>query len=141
MDVAPTLANLFHLNDLGRFEGTSLASELLNGVDDPGRVTFHEYYLPENEFYGGGDPLKLVSARTDQYDLVLNRERGTYELYDWTADYYEQRDLYEDQARSPEVARLRSALGAFIVQASPNQTPPLQSPPWGPLTGGRSISE
>jgi arylsulfatase A-like enzyme len=114
MDVAPTLANLLDLNDRGRFEGTSLASELMNGVDDPDRATFHEYYLPENQFHGAEEPLKFVSVRTDRYDLILNREHGTYELYDWTVDYYEQHDLYEERSRSPEATRLRSLLGAFV---------------------------
>ena len=114
MDIAPTLANLLRLNDAGRFEGTSLAWELFKGSDDSDRVIFHEYYLPENAFRGGGDPLEFVSARTGQLDLILNRKRGTYELYAWPVDYYEQHDLYENEARSPEVRRLQSMLGAFV---------------------------
>jgi arylsulfatase A-like enzyme len=114
MDVAPTLANLVHLNDQGKFEGTSLAWELVRGIDDPSRVTFHEYYLPENLFRGNGDPLEFVSARSARYDLILNRRRGTYELYDWPSDYFEQHDLYEDQARAPEVTHMQSLLGAFV---------------------------
>jgi arylsulfatase A-like enzyme len=116
MDVAPTLANLASLNMKGRFEGTSLLPEALEGKTDPLRTTFHEYYLPENEFRGHGDPLEFVSLRTDKYDLVLNRKHGSYELYDWRADYWEEHDLYEERARTPEVARLRSLLGAFIYR-------------------------
>jgi arylsulfatase A-like enzyme len=114
MDIAPTLANLLGLPNWSRFEGTSLVPELLNGVTDPTRMTFHEYYLPENEFRGNGEPLEFVSVRTNQYDLVLNRKHGTYELYEWNGDYYEQQDLYEERAQRPEVSRLRSALGTFI---------------------------
>jgi arylsulfatase A-like enzyme len=114
MDVAPTLANLLRLDDAGRFEGTSLAPELLEGAHDPGRVLFHEFYLPENEFQGSVDPLELVSARSDDYDLILNRERGTYELFDWKSDYFERHELYEEQSRLPEIVRLRSLLGAFV---------------------------
>jgi choline-sulfatase len=116
MDVAPTIANLFNLNTKGRFEGTSLAPELLNGTSDADRMTFHEFYLPENLFRGHGDPLEFVSLRTDKLDLVLNRKHGTYELYDWIADYWEMNDLYEERARTPEVAHLRSLLGAFILR-------------------------
>lgn len=116
MDVAPTMANLFNLNTKVRFEGTSLAPELLDGASDPNRLVFHEYYLPENVFRGHGDPLEFVSLRTDQYDLILNRKHGTYELYDWRADYWEKNDLYEERGRTPEVAHLRSLLAAFVVR-------------------------
>ena len=119
MDIAPTLANLLSLDDQGRFEGTSLAPELINGVEDAGRITFHEYYLPERGFSGAGDPLEFVSLRTDRYDLILNRNHGTYELYEWSVDYYEQHGLYEEQSRSPEVAHLRSVLGTFLQTYAP----------------------
>jgi arylsulfatase A-like enzyme len=118
MDIAPTVASLLHLNDQGKFEGTSLTWELVRGSNDPKRVLFHEYYLPENIFRGSGDPLEFVSARSNQYDLILNRKRGTYELYEWPVDYYEQHDLYEELARSPEVTHLKSLLGAFVQQKS-----------------------
>jgi arylsulfatase A-like enzyme len=124
MDVAATMANLFGLNAKGRFEGTSLASELLNGASDAGRLVFQEFFLPENVFRGHGEPLEFVSLRTDRYDLILNRKHGSYELYDWTADYWEQNDLYEEQAHTPEVAHLRSLLGAFVMRyASASVTP------------------
>jgi arylsulfatase A-like enzyme len=124
MDVTPTMANLFGLNPKGRFEGTSLAAELLNGTTDPDRLVFHEFYLPENVFRGHGDPLEFVSARTDRYDLVLNRKHGSYELYDWNADYWEQNDLYEELAHTPEVAHLRSLLAAFVQRYNPVSVSP-----------------
>jgi arylsulfatase A-like enzyme len=114
MDIAPTLANLLDLDTGGRFEGTSLAPEILDGAHDPNRVLFHEFYLPENEFHGNIDPLELVSVRTNDYDLILDRKRGTYELFDWRVDYFEQHGLYELRARLPEVVRLRSLLGEFV---------------------------
>ena len=126
MDVAPTLANLIGLDTKGRFEGTSLAPELLEGKSDPKRMLFHEYDLPENEFRGKGDPLEFVSLRTDQYDLILNRLHGTYELYDWAADYWELSNLYEERARLPEVAQLRAVLNTFVFKyraGSPAKTP------------------
>ncbi len=55
MDIAPTLANLLGLDTKGRFEGTSLAPELLLAATDPKRMLFHEYDLPENEFRGKGE--------------------------------------------------------------------------------------
>lgn len=116
MDVAPTLGNLLGLPHTERFDGTSLVPELLSGATDDHRVVFHEYYLPENEFRGHGDPLEFVSVRTDRYDLILNRDHGTYELYDWSADYWEEHDLYAELAGTPVIARIRSLLAAFQLR-------------------------
>jgi arylsulfatase A-like enzyme len=113
MDIAPTIADLAGRTERPSFEGTSLLPELLTRQRDPARTVFHEFYLPE--FVNRGkDPLPIVSARSARYNLVLNRNRGNYELYDWTTDYFEQHDLYESMARTPEVAHLRSLLSAFI---------------------------
>jgi choline-sulfatase len=114
MDIVPTIADLLRLSSAS-FEGTSLLPEALAAKGDPNRVLFHEYYLPERGFRGQ-DPLEIVSVRNARYNLVLDRTRGMYELYDWTADYFERRDLYEDQARSPDVLRLRSLLGSFVLR-------------------------
>jgi arylsulfatase A-like enzyme len=131
MDVAPTLVNLLGLQHTEKFEGTSLVPELLAGATDAHRVVFHEYYLPENEFRGHGDPLEFVSVRTDRYDLILNREHGSYELYDWSADYWEEHDLYAELAGTPEIARIRSLLAAFLLRYTGNaaaKAPPATPP-------------
>ncbi|MGA2447054.1 MAG: hypothetical protein ABTD50_00085 [Polyangiaceae bacterium] len=44
----------------------------------------------------------------------FSSSRRAYELYDWPFDYFEQHDLYEEQARAPEVAHLQSLLGVFV---------------------------
>jgi arylsulfatase A-like enzyme len=115
MDIAPTVLDMLHVPEQSAFNGSSLVTELLTQQGDPKRLLFHEYYLPEFVMRGK-DPLQIVSVRDARYDLILNRDRGTYELYDWTEDYYEQHELYESMARSPEAARLRSLLGAFVGQ-------------------------
>ncbi|HZU83637.1 MAG TPA: sulfatase [Polyangiaceae bacterium] len=115
MDVAPTIADLLRL-DAPRLEGTSLAPELLTGGADPRRTIFHEFYLQERLLHGY-EPLEIVSLHSGRYNLVLDRVRGTYELYDFERDYFEQQDLYEEEVRSPEVARMRTLLGAFVASA------------------------
>jgi arylsulfatase A-like enzyme len=114
MDVSATIADLLHLPAAG-YEGTSLLPEMLAGVRDHGRALFHEFYLPERGFRGE-DPLGIVSVRTPSYNLVFDRTQGSYELYDWQNDYFEQHDLYEERARSPEVLHLRSLLHSFVGQ-------------------------
>jgi len=115
MDVAPTILDLMKVSQPPQFNGWSLVPEALGNKPDPRRLLFHEFYLPEFVLRGK-DPLQIVSVRDDRWDLILNRDRGTFELYDWRADYYEQHELYESMSRSPEVARLRSSLGAFLQQ-------------------------
>lgn len=115
MDIAPTILDLLHAPQPSQFNGWSLMPELLGNKSDPKRTLFHEFYLPEYVLRGK-DPLDIVSARDDRYNLILNRGQGTFELYDWRADYYEQHELYEEMAHAPEVSHLRSELGAFIQQ-------------------------
>jgi arylsulfatase A-like enzyme len=114
MDIAPTITDLVRRFERPPFQGTSLLRELIWSQEDPNRVLFHEFYLPERLFHGY-DPLEMVSVRRGRWNLILNRVQGTYELYDWTADYFELNDLYEEQAGVPEVMQLKSLLGAFIT--------------------------
>jgi arylsulfatase A-like enzyme len=115
MDISPTMLDLMRIAEPPQFNGTSLIPELLLGQHDPKRYLFHEYYLPEF-ILRGKDPLQIVSVRDSHWDLILDRDRGLYELYDWPADYYEQHDLYETMALTPEVGHLRSMLGSFLLQ-------------------------
>jgi arylsulfatase A-like enzyme len=123
MDIAPTVADLLHWNDKADFEGTSLVPELLGGPGQPSRALFHELYLPERHFHGF-EALELVSVHKDRYNLVLNRARGTYELYDWTADYFEQNDLFEERAHDQDVRDLKALLAAFVQQAGTGRDAP-----------------
>jgi len=61
---------------------------------------------------------------------------GTYELYDWVADYWELHDLYEERARLPEVAQLRAILNTFVYKYRPGGA--ASKPPTA--TGGFSMS-
>jgi len=115
MDIVPTVADLLRWNDRAEFEGTSLVPELLGAPGQPARVLFHELYLPERYFHGY-QPLEIVSLHNERYNLVLNRVHGTYELYDWTADYFEQNDLFEERAQDPDVRELKRLLGSFVQQ-------------------------
>jgi arylsulfatase A-like enzyme len=115
MDIAPTVADLLRWNDRAEFEGTSLVPELLGGAGQPSRALFHEMYLPER-FFHGYQGLEIVSVHKDRYNLVLNRLHGTYELYDWTTDYFEQNDLFADRSETPEARELKALLGSFVQQ-------------------------
>ncbi len=120
MDIAPTIAQLVGADTGMSFEGRSLVPEILLARrirGDGDRAVFHQFFLPEREFHGY-EPLEMVSIHQGPYNLVLNRVRGVYELYDWTVDYYEQHDLYEERAGLPEIRRLRALLSAFVAQSS-----------------------
>jgi arylsulfatase A-like enzyme len=137
IDVGPTILGLMRAKAMPDTQGTSLVPELFSHVHDAKRLLFHEFYLPELVLRGR-DPLQMVSVRDARYNLIVNRERGTYELYDWTVDYFEQRDLYAGMARTQDGARLRSLLGSFVLQfdnrpdtaaLAPGAGAPGESPP------------
>jgi arylsulfatase A-like enzyme len=115
IDIAPTIADLVH-GGLPSSEGTSLMPELLAGWTDAKRTILHEFYLPERLFRGY-EPLEIVSLHSGRYNLILNRVRGAYELYDFSTDYFEQKDLYEERAGSPEVLHLRALLSGLVARA------------------------
>ena len=126
MDLAPTILGLMRAPIPLTMEGTSLLPELTSAQRDPQRVLFHEYFLPEFVLRGK-DPLQIVSVHDDRWNLILNRDRGTYELYDWTADYFERQDLYESLGRTKEGTHLRSLAPAASSCSSPAVPP---RPPW-----------
>ncbi len=113
MDVAPTLADIIRGGDRMDFHGVSLVPEIFQGVDDRSRMLFSEFYLGERD-YRGEDPLVMVSLRTDQWNFILDRVHGTYELYDWLRDPYEETDRFEDDARLPKVLRFRALISSFL---------------------------
>ena len=115
MDIAPTVVDIARVVPRAELEGTSLLPEILAGQKDASRVLFHEFFLAERIFHGY-EPLEIVSLHKGNYNLVLNRLKGTYELYDWTADYFEQHDLYEEEAHLPDVQHLKSLLSGFLQQ-------------------------
>jgi arylsulfatase A-like enzyme len=115
MDIVPTIADIVRADPRADLEGNSLLPEILAGQKDTQRVLFHEFYLAERVFHGY-EPLEIVSMHRGNYNLVLNRLKGTYELYDWTRDYFEQDDLYEERALSPDVQHSKAILSAFLHQ-------------------------
>lgn len=92
MDIAPTLINLLRLQPPRPLYGSSLVAELLSGATRRGRTTFHQLFLLERAWQGG-DPLSLVSVRTDRFNLIHDRARDQYELYDYRKDPLETNDL------------------------------------------------
>ena len=113
MDIVPTITDLLRAPEKMDVEGTSLWPEILRGETDANRILFHEIYLGERDFQGK-DPLEQVSVRDKSWNLILDRVHGSYHLYDYTTDYAEAHDLFEEQASSSHARQLRSLLGAFV---------------------------
>lgn len=117
LDIYPTLADLLSMKEAHALCGESLAPILLGSATEVRRTSFHEFYLPERAARDGKDPLVKVSARDGQYNLVLNREDGSYELYDWKADYFETENLVDSAEHRDAFVRLRSEIAAFVHSA------------------------
>lgn len=113
MDVAPTLANLLRLEPSPRFRGASLLPELTSGEVRRAGPLFHQQYLLEKR-WTHEDPLALVSIRTEQFNLVHDRVRDHYELYEYRTDPLETRDLSGDVVYRDTLWRLKSDLNTFV---------------------------
>lgn len=117
LDIYPTLADLLSMKDPPALCGESLAPILFGSATETPRTTFHQFYLPERAARDGKDPLVKVSARDARYNLVLNREDGSYELYDWKEDYFEMENLVTSADHQDAFTRLRRAIAAFVHSA------------------------
>jgi choline-sulfatase len=115
MDIAPTLTNLLQISRKLPFEGASLVPELLQGRRSRPQRMVHEFYL-EERLWDHADPLELISLRTERYDLVHDRKNGTFELYDWRKDYYENRNLADAAAQKQVFVGLKQQLALFTYK-------------------------
>ncbi len=116
MDVMPTLLNLLSIPPNKALRGHSLVPELFGTGKRP-QVVFSQFFLKEYERVGK-DPLKLVGVRTPQYNMVLDRSTGKASLWDFTADYAEQHDLYgsDDEKVRAQRSQLKQLLSAFVYE-------------------------
>jgi arylsulfatase len=111
LDIAPTIANLLELKGDFAFQGVSLVPSLIDGKDVRPQHTFHQFYIHES-LWKGTDPLRHIGVRTERYNFLLDRTKGEAELYDWTTDYEERKNLVDSH---PEVAsELRSTLMLYL---------------------------
>lgn len=117
LDIYPTLADLLPMKDAPALCGESLAPMLLGSATEEPRTTFHQFYLPERAARDGKDPLVKVAARDVRYNLILNRDDGSYELYDWTEDYFETENLVASAGHRDAFLRLRREIAAFLHSA------------------------
>jgi arylsulfatase A-like enzyme len=90
MDIAPTLANIVRVKKRLPFRGASLVPELFEGRMQRPQTLHHQFFLNERKWQGR-EPLELAGVRTERYSLVSDRVKGTFELYDYPADYFETR--------------------------------------------------
>jgi arylsulfatase A-like enzyme len=97
MDIAPTITNLLRLRKPLPFEGASLVPELLEGRMQRAQWLHHQFYLHER-LWSDKDPLETISLRSQRFNLIHNRLTGSFELYDYRADYLETQDLAEEPA-------------------------------------------
>ena len=116
MDIAPTIANLLRVRRKLPFEGASLAPELLEGRRARPERLLHQFYL-EERLWEDAEPLEQISLRTERYNLIHNRKTGTFELYDWRKDYFEQRDLADAPGHRASLLALKQqlALRTYLV--------------------------
>jgi arylsulfatase A-like enzyme len=115
MDIAPTIANLLKVRRKLPFEGASLVPELMEGRRSRPERLLHQFYL-EERLWQEAEPLEQIALRTDRYNLVHNRKTGTFELYDWRKDYFEQVDLADSSAHRASLVALKQQLALLTYR-------------------------
>jgi arylsulfatase A-like enzyme len=115
MDVAPTLANLLRVRRKLPFEGASLVPELLEGKATRPERLVHEFFLPER-IWENGEPLEAISLRSDRFNLISDRKNGSYELYDWRADYYENHNLADSAEYAQTLLGMKRQLALYTFR-------------------------
>jgi arylsulfatase A-like enzyme len=135
MDVAPTIANLVRIQKPLRFEGASLLPELLEGKASRPQRLVHEMFI-EERLYRETDPLELISLRTEHYNLIHDRRRGSFELYAWRNDYHETRNLADEPSYQSTLRGLKQQLALFTYELygrDPNRTAQVAPSPPRPI--------
>lgn len=118
MDVAPTLVNLLNLPVPETFEGASLVPELLQGRASRPQRLVHELFL-EERLYSDADPLDMISLRNEHYNLIHDRERGSFELYAWRTDPGETKNLADEESYKPILLGLKQQLSLYTFRLHP----------------------
>ncbi len=118
IDLAPTIVNMLRLKDSLPFAGHSLVRALSGeGVARPPLV-FSQFFLGEDKL-AKRDPLRLVSARSPHYHVVLDRRTGIVQAWNWRKDREERDDLWprelEPRVRA-ELLGLKQTLELFVYQ-------------------------
>lgn len=115
MDVAPTISNLLRVSQPLPFEGASLVPELFEGRPTRPQRLIHEYFLEERK-WSDADPLDAISLRNEHYNLIHNRDRGSYELYAWRRDPLEAQNLADDPSYKPLLKGLKQQLSLYTYR-------------------------
>jgi len=117
MDITPSLVNLARIrtSDTPQFEGVSLIPELVYGRKSRPGLMLHQIYINERR-WSDRDPLKWISLRTDQYNLILNRLTGITKLYNWRKDPLEKKDLTKDPSLKEALKLLNSQLSFYYAR-------------------------
>jgi arylsulfatase A-like enzyme len=115
IDLAPTFLDLAGLPIPESMQGRSLAP-LLHGEspEDWRKSIYYRYYHSP----GHHNTAAHYGVRTQTHKLIYYWDKDAYELYDLTKDPMEQHNMLfsEEEAKSPEVAKLFAELKAEIVR-------------------------
>jgi len=115
IDLAPTFLDLAGLPVPESMQGRSLAP-LLHGEspDDWRKTVYYRYYHTP----GHHNTAAHYGVRTQTHKLIYYWDKDAYEMFDLTKDPMEQHNMLvsEEEAKSPEVAKLFTELKAEIVR-------------------------
>ncbi|HMR05090.1 MAG TPA: sulfatase-like hydrolase/transferase [Polyangiaceae bacterium] len=117
MDIMPTLANVVRRKAPMVVRGFSLIPEISTGRTLRPQLIFGQMYISEAK-QRRKDPLGMVSARTPELNLTLDRVTGRVSAYAWTKDFEERSDLVArgSPKQRDSITGLRSILDVFVYE-------------------------
>jgi arylsulfatase A-like enzyme len=117
LDIAPTLVNLSGGALPASFEGHSLVGALLGQRNGLPKTRFAQFYVSE-DILRGKHPLRMVSARTERYNMVLDRRSGSLQAWNWRHDPSERQNLWPADADARKLRSTENAGEADIASLS-----------------------
>jgi len=115
VDITPSILDLLGLPPLAKAQGVSLARYVRPGTSDAWRLPSRSLFAelgPLGATWEGSSHQKAIL--NERYKLVVRYDDASKQLFDWTDDPSEKKDLYEAKKGSEEIRTLESQLDEFI---------------------------
>ena len=124
LDILPTMTNLLGVDTKVEMRGSSLVPEIFGLEGTRPQFLFHQFFLQERR-WKDESPLQMVSVRTPQYNLLVDRHKGRTYFWDWQKDYFERTNLFgsKDSEIQVEEQNLRQLLSAYLYETKARLAP------------------
>lgn len=114
LDIAPTILDFADIDNLKKFQGSSL-KELI-GKNDSNRSSEGFIYYHHHEFPGQQMVAKHYGIRTNKFKLIHFYQFNEWEFYDIVNDPLENDNLYDKQIYKSEITNFKKTLKEYRLK-------------------------